>query len=41
MAVPTIESFVERASSVIRDIEPFLEGQMKNAGKTAGWLPNR
>jgi hypothetical protein len=40
IAAPTIESFVENASSLIHDIEEFLEVQMKNAGKTTKQLPN-
>ena len=35
IVAPTIESFVENASSLIKDIEQLLEVQIKNAGKTA------
>lgn len=34
IAVPTIESFVENASTLIQDIETLVDAQMRNAGKT-------
>lgn len=36
VAVPSIESFVENASVLIRDIEKIVELQMENAGKKRG-----
>ena len=40
IAASTIEGFVESASSLLQDIQKFLEVQMKNAGKATKELPN-